>query len=209
MVTFDICKGNPGALTFVMLAYEYNPYRAEAAFRRMQNNGITGDKLYMLWNDCCDRDVEQALVNMECMSMEEIVSHINYEGGRGIPIPKKENLWWLRSPYPSQMGGEQIDEIVRITRNPYLFKKTFSPGARCGKRKPGEKSSRFCCAWGHFLLHIVPQCTDKVKIAASTRDAERHAATPPGGGGRACNGYYPSCEKHRGRTRRRCKGVHG
>lgn len=44
MVTFDICKGNPGALTFVMLAYEYNPYRAEAAFRRMQNNGITGDK---------------------------------------------------------------------------------------------------------------------------------------------------------------------
>ena len=121
MVTLDICKGNPGALTFVMLAYEYNPYRAEAAFRRMQNNGITGDKLYMLWNDCCDRDVEQALVNMECMSMEEIVSHINYEGGRGIPIPKKENLWWLRSPYPSQMGGEQIDEIVRITRNPYLF----------------------------------------------------------------------------------------
>ena len=121
MVTFDICKGNPGALTFVMLAYEYNPYRAEAAFRRMQNNGITGDKLYMLWNDCCDRDVEQALVNMECMSMEEIVSHINYEGGRGIPIPKKENLWWLRSPYPSQMGGEQIDETGRITRNPYLF----------------------------------------------------------------------------------------
>lgn len=121
MVTFDICKGNPGALTFVMLAYEYNPYRAEAAFRRMQNNGITGDKLYMLWNDCCDRDVEQTLVNMECMSMEEIVSHINYEGGRGIPIPKKENLWWLRSPYPSQMGGEQIDETGRITRNPYMF----------------------------------------------------------------------------------------
>ena len=121
MVAFDICKGNPGARTFVMRAYEYNPYRAEAAFRRMQNNGITGDKLYMLWNDCCDRDVEQALVNMECMSMEEIVSHINYEGGRSIPIPKKENLWWLRSPYPSQMGGEQIDEIVRITRNPYLF----------------------------------------------------------------------------------------
>lgn len=121
MVTFDICKGNPGALTFVMLAYEYNPYRAEAAFRRMQNNGITGDKLYMLWNDCCDRDVEQALVNMECMSMEEIVSHINYEAGRGIPIPKKENLWWVRSPYPSQMGGEQIDEAGRITRNPYLF----------------------------------------------------------------------------------------
>ncbi len=142
MVTFDICKGNPGALTFVMLAYEYNPYRAEAAFRRMQNNGITGDKLYMLWNDCCDRDVEQALVNMECMSMEEIVSHINYEGGRGIPIPKKENLWWLRSPYPSQMGGEQIDEIVRITKI-HICSKNILPGARCGKRKPGRNLQDF------------------------------------------------------------------
>lgn len=25
MVTFDICKGNPGALTFVMLAYASAP----------------------------------------------------------------------------------------------------------------------------------------------------------------------------------------
>lgn len=115
MVTFDICKGNPGALTFVMLAYEYNPYRAEAAFRRMQNNGITGDKLYMLWNDCCDRDVEQALVNMECMSMEEIVSHINYEGGRGIPIPKKENLWWLRSPYEKlRAKARELAELIEV-----------------------------------------------------------------------------------------------
>ena len=27
------------------VAYEYNPYRAEAAFRRMQNNGITGGQV--------------------------------------------------------------------------------------------------------------------------------------------------------------------
>ena len=128
MVTFDICKGNPGALTFVMLAYEYNPYRAEAAFRRMQNNGITGDKLYMLWNDCCDRDVEQALVNMECMSMEEIVSHINYEGGRGIPIPKKENLWWLRSPYPSQQirAGSPWKAILSLAPRIHFCRRSLS-----------------------------------------------------------------------------------
>ena len=36
MVTFDICKGNPGALTFVMLAYEYNPYRARIAFANIE-----------------------------------------------------------------------------------------------------------------------------------------------------------------------------
>lgn len=209
MVTFDICKGNPGALTFVMLAYEYNPYRAEAAFRRMQNNGITGDKLYMLWNDCCDRDVEQALVNMECMSMEEIVSHINYEGGRASPFRRKKICGGSARRIRARWAVSRSTRSSASQEIHICSKKTFSPGARCGKRKPGEKSSRFCCAWGHFLLHIVPQCTDKVKIAASTQDAERRAATPPGGGGRACNGYYPSCEKHRGRTRRRCKGVHG
>ena len=197
MVTFDICKGNPGALTFVMLAYEYNPYRAEAAFRRMQNNGITGDKLYMLWNDCCDRDVEQALVT----------STTKADGAS--PFRRKKicsaSARRIRARWAvSRSTRSSASQEIHI-----CSKKTFSPGARCGKRKPGEKSSRFCCAWGHFLLHIVPQCTDKVKIVASTRDAERHAATPPGGGGRACNGYYPSCEKHRGRTRRRCKGVHG
>ena len=93
MVTFDICNGNPGALTFLMLAYEYNPFRAEAAFERMQKNGITGDRLYMFWNDCCGRDVEQALRNLTCMRIEEIVAHINYEGGRGLPVLKKPPIW--------------------------------------------------------------------------------------------------------------------
>lgn len=143
MVTFDICKGNPGALTFVMLAYEYNPYRAEAAFRRMQNNGITGDKLYMLWNDCCDRDVEQALVNMECMSMEEIVSHINYEGGRGIPIPKKENLWWLRSPYPSQMGGERSTRPGASQEIHICSKKHSPPALAVGSENRGRNLQDF------------------------------------------------------------------
>ena len=72
MVTFDICAGNPGALQFLMQAYDMDMFKAEQGFQRMQRAGITGARLYMLWNDCCDRDVEQALVNMECMSMEEI-----------------------------------------------------------------------------------------------------------------------------------------
>ena len=139
MVTFDICKGNPGALTFVMLAYEYNPYRAEAAFRRMQNNGITGDKLYMLWNDCCDRDVEQALVNMECMSMEEIVSHINYEGGRGIPIPKKENLWWLRARWAvSRSTRSSASQEIHI-----CSKKHSPPALAVGSENRGRNLQDF------------------------------------------------------------------
>lgn len=86
MVTFDICKGNPGALAFVMEAYERDMFTAEQCFQHMERAGITGDKLYMLWNDCCGRDVDLALETMMCMPTLEIVRHINYDAGRGIPI---------------------------------------------------------------------------------------------------------------------------
>lgn len=88
MVTFDICKGNPGALAFVMAAYGRDTVAAERCFRRMEEAGITGDKLYMLWNDCCGRDIDLALKTMMCMPTPEIVRHINYEQGRGLPITK-------------------------------------------------------------------------------------------------------------------------
>lgn len=42
----------------------------------------------MLWNDCCGRDVGLALETMMCMPTPEIVRHINYEQGRGLPITK-------------------------------------------------------------------------------------------------------------------------
>lgn len=61
MVTFDLCEGNPGALTFMMAAYDKYLFFAERAFARMRDNGIKGSKLYMLWNDCCDRDISKAV----------------------------------------------------------------------------------------------------------------------------------------------------
>lgn len=48
MVNFDICEGNPGALTFVMQAYDIDMFQAERAFQRMQYHGIKGARLYML-----------------------------------------------------------------------------------------------------------------------------------------------------------------
>lgn len=90
MVSFDICAGNPGALTFLMQAYDTDMFRAERGFQRMQDNGITGSRLYMLWNDCCNRDTKKALAVMGKMAVEEIVRHINYEGGRGVPIADDE-----------------------------------------------------------------------------------------------------------------------
>lgn len=84
MVSFDICEGNAGCFTFVMSAYDVDLFRAEKAFQRMQDNNITGCKLYMLWNDCCDRNTEKALNIMLNNTIEDILAHINYEKGRGI-----------------------------------------------------------------------------------------------------------------------------
>lgn len=84
MVNISICKGNPGCVTFVMQAYSLSPFKAEKAFQRMDDNEIRGDKLYMIWNDCCDRDTEKAIKIMLEKPIEDIIAHINYEHGRGI-----------------------------------------------------------------------------------------------------------------------------
>lgn len=90
MVSFDICGGNPGALQFLMDAYRVDMFKAEAAFQRMQDNNITGTKLYMLWNDCCGRDTKLAVQIAHAAPIDKIVEHINYEGGRGFPFTEEE-----------------------------------------------------------------------------------------------------------------------
>ena len=85
LVTFDLCEGNPGVLQFMIQAYDKMMFFAERGFARMRDNDITGAKLYMLWNDCCNRNAEQAVMIMCENPIEDIIEHINYEKGRGIP----------------------------------------------------------------------------------------------------------------------------
>lgn len=40
MVTFDICEGNPGAIAFLIEAYDMSPGKAEFGFARMQAAAI-------------------------------------------------------------------------------------------------------------------------------------------------------------------------
>lgn len=84
MVTFDIVKGNPGAMTFLMDAYHLAPFKAERAFQKMQDADITGSKLYMIWNDCCNRDTERA-IDMILDNEVNVIEHfINYDNGYGL-----------------------------------------------------------------------------------------------------------------------------
>ena len=78
-------KGNPGALSAIMEMVSTNSEYAPCAIERMKYLDITGDKFYMIWNDCCNRDTEKTLKVMIENSKEDILTHLNYENGRGIP----------------------------------------------------------------------------------------------------------------------------
>lgn len=90
MVQFSICEGNPGALSFLMAAYDTLPFAAEAGFSRMHREGIRGDRLYMLWNDCCERNTLLAIRVMQSWPVSEILRRINCQGGYGLPISADE-----------------------------------------------------------------------------------------------------------------------
>lgn len=83
-----VSEGNPGAATFCMEAmHQENAAKyAIAAIERMKALDITGDKLYMVWNDCCNRDTEKTLTVMLEKSKDDLIKHLNYENGRGIPF---------------------------------------------------------------------------------------------------------------------------
>ena len=86
----EISGGNPGCLMFIAAATadaknERDILRLTAGLTRMEALQVVGDKLYMLWNDCCGRDVRKTIDVMMDNSTVNIIEHINYSKGRGIP----------------------------------------------------------------------------------------------------------------------------
>lgn len=80
----EMANGNPGAITFLAEAYRLDPFGAEDAMQRMRDLKIVGDKLYMLWSDCCNRDTELTLKMMQKLPDDQIIYYLNYENGRGL-----------------------------------------------------------------------------------------------------------------------------
>ena len=51
-------EGNPGALTCMVNMLNYNPM-AHLDILFFDTMEIYGSKIYMLWNDCCERDMDK------------------------------------------------------------------------------------------------------------------------------------------------------
>jgi hypothetical protein len=98
-VMVKMSEGNPGALTCLMGMMQksdwYGGMDSLAAILSFDTIGLYGSNLYMLWNDCCDRDLtklELVLRNWQMgnLSAEEI--HKNISQGRGTPFENLKSL---------------------------------------------------------------------------------------------------------------------
>lgn len=77
-------ENNIGATMFCFECIRRSQNKAVAGILRMIEIKVTGDKLYMLWNDCCSCNFEKTMNVMLNNSTEDIFQHINYDNGRGI-----------------------------------------------------------------------------------------------------------------------------
>lgn len=85
-------EGNPGALMFCTELFKMGS-KGVVTLINLDDIGLYGDKLYMLWSDCCGRDAEKVVkvvnaVNFGKVSKEEI--HERVAGGYGKPFTDEE-----------------------------------------------------------------------------------------------------------------------
>ena len=85
-------EGNPGALTACMDLFKLGT-PGVVALIDFDDIGLYGDKLYMLWNDCCGRSAEKVLMvdkarNFGKLSVKDIQDRAS--GGYGKPYTDEE-----------------------------------------------------------------------------------------------------------------------
>jgi hypothetical protein len=109
-----LADGNPGALTFIMEAGKMFDERVDKGFKRMQAHNITGSRLYILWNDCCDRNTEKAIRVMYEENIDEIIKHITHNG-RGIPFADKVTI--VLEKEAAQMLIKGLSRLIEIAED--------------------------------------------------------------------------------------------
>lgn len=61
-IVTKMSEGNPGCLTFLMEALsKTNQFRFVEMVLRLDKAELYGSHIYMLWNDCCDRDLDKTI----------------------------------------------------------------------------------------------------------------------------------------------------
>jgi len=82
-------EGNIGCATFLMEALEKDNATFFNIILPLDTLDVYGSKAYMLWNDCCDRDlskVEEVLTAWRTRKLSREEIHENLSQGRGTPF---------------------------------------------------------------------------------------------------------------------------
>lgn len=85
--------GNIGAATCCMEILTSGDSKGITALQRMMDMNIKGEKIYLIWNDCCNRDIKKTIRVMHEKSKDEILDHIDMQKHdyRCVPFDFEEN----------------------------------------------------------------------------------------------------------------------
>lgn len=79
----ELADGNIGAMSFVFdtlnIEDDNDRKNMPLALARAKHFGIVGSKLYLLWNDCCNKDTSKTLRVLVEESKESLFDHIDVE----------------------------------------------------------------------------------------------------------------------------------
>ena len=81
-------EGNPGALAFIMEAFASIRAQPKMMIKTLVVAVISGESLYIFSNDCCERDMNKAVLAGMHFSIEDLHTFIEGDGGRGAQIFK-------------------------------------------------------------------------------------------------------------------------
>lgn len=72
----DLSDGNPGALTFLMEAFNEGVPEFFPTVLKLDTAEIYGPEAYILWNDCCDRDIKKTIQMIKKLDVDELRSYV-------------------------------------------------------------------------------------------------------------------------------------
>lgn len=88
-IVTKMSEGNPGAMAFIMDVISADQLDIVYVIMPLDTLGIYGSKLYMLWNDACDRDIEKVKKVIDAWRISELTKeeiHENLNRGRALPF---------------------------------------------------------------------------------------------------------------------------
>ena len=82
-----LAAGNPGALDVLCKLNTRLKDKEDSVVKNIIDYKITVSRLYVLYNDCCSRDIDRVVKSLTTLSEDELNHCITGDGLRGYEVP--------------------------------------------------------------------------------------------------------------------------